>query len=293
MRLVALLLVFAAIAIASSAMTGVETPEPTAPAATETPLDIETPAATETPTPSPTATMPDAEQSTPPADLPPAPFQVSGRLVEDLNATSVLDAADAPPKQVFLVLVPWSTADEIITRGASSAGVVYLYSDPDGAFAFINVPPDAYTLEIIWFAGFVTKGASAEAPTLWRAAFRVTESGDIVAPDPLPEHWPGSLVPLNPDEAHIGRPPGSILLNKIDPRASTVPVFAIGPEGPPPVGRVDVGAVLQRRAEGAVQLPSTGVSPARRDSWVRYGMLAGAAVAALAVSALLVRRRRA
>jgi len=261
----------------------------TMPARAETP--VSTSSATGTPT-SPSTSTP-SSTATPKlsAEAPTSSF--IGALVEDLDADAAVGAGDAPPRLVFLNLVPWSTADQLLT-GSGGAITVPLYSAPDGTFIFEKLPPDGYTLEVVWFAGFVTPGASKASPSVLKVAFRVTDSGDVVIPDPLPKFWPGSTVPLDPDEAHLGRLDGPILLNKIDPNIVTVPVFVVGPSGPPPVGRVDVSAVLRRATTGRpVTLPSTG-SPAASagGGWREYGLAAGAATAALALSVGLRRRGR-
>jgi hypothetical protein len=170
---------------------------------------------------------------------------------------------------------------------------VPLYSAPDGSFSFEKIPADSYTLEVIWFGGFVTKGASSTAPTLFRAAFRVTDNGEIVAPDPLPKYWPGSLEPFVPDEPVLGRLPDPILVKKIDnPNIVTIPVFDAGPAGPPPVGHVDVAAVLQQRQQPDVHLPATGTPSSSDNSWRTYFALALGGALLFALAARLIRRER-
>jgi hypothetical protein len=139
-------------------------------------------------------------------------------------------------------------------------------------------------LEIIWFGGFVTKGASPAVPTLFRAAFGVTDKGEIVVPSPLPRSWPGSTEPLVPDEPVLGRIPDPILVMKIDnPNIVTIPVFDAGPAGPPPVGHVDVSAALRKRQQPEVHLPATG-SQSSSDNAGRSYLLLGIAAGSCSAS---------
>jgi hypothetical protein len=163
MRLVALLLGLSAIWLASSALTGAATPVTATAVATETP---EAPAATPAAEPSPR----------------PAAFTVSGRLVVDENGNGAADDADTAPVLVYLSLLPWSMAHRLVNPDPASdiSGlVVALYSAPDGSFSFDNVPADSYTMRVHWPTGFATKGAVSTAPFWWRAAFRITETGEI------------------------------------------------------------------------------------------------------------------
>jgi len=190
-----------------------------------------------------------------------------------------------------LNLIPWSTADQILAPTPVVPPVVRLYSAPDGSFAFEKIPPDSYTLELFWAFGFETKGASPAAPHILRAAFRITEKGEIVAPDPLPKVWPGSLEPFVADEPILGRLPDPVLLKKVaNPNIVPYPVEDAGAAGPPPVGRVDVSAVLRGSRSAPAQLPPTGAASSQDTGWLSYALVAGAAIALLGLAAMLVRR---
>jgi hypothetical protein len=258
------------------------------------------PAPSTTATPSASATGNPGEPTAAPSSATPTPsgapaaFTVSGRLVVDVNGNGIADSADEAPRVAFLNLVPWSTADRLLTPSADAPSVVPLYSAPDGTFSFERIPAGSYTLEIIWFGGFVTKGASPAVPTLFRAAFGVTDKGEIVVPSPLPRSWPGSTEPLVPDEPVLGRIPDPILVMKIDnPNIDTIPVFDAGPAGPPPVGHVDVSAALQKRQQPEVHLPATGSQSSSDNAGRSYLLLGIAAGVLLSLAALLVRRARA
>jgi hypothetical protein len=203
----------------------------------------------------------------------------------------VADATDGAPIITVLNLVPWSTADQIFAPTPVRPPDVILYSAPDGSFSFENIPPDSYTLRIHWAFGFETKGASPAVPAILRAAFRITDKGEIVAPDPLPKVWPGSLEPFVPDEPILGRLPDPVLFKKIDnPNIVPYPVDDAGAAGPPPVGRVDVSAVLRGSRSAPAQLPPTGAASSQDTGWLSYALVAGAAIALLGLAAMLVRR---
>jgi len=279
--IVALISSVAAVTIGLAQTPGPATSSPLATTATTTPASA---------TSTPVEATPTLESS--PAAAP-ANFTLSGRLVVDTNANGVEDPADEAPLLALLGLMPWSTADLILAPTPVVPPNVLLYSAPDGSFTFENIPADSYTLEIVWFGGFVTKGALSAEPTLWRAAFRVTGQGEIVAPGPLPTYWPGSLVPFVPDEPVLGAIPDPILLKKVtNPNIVTVPVFDAGPAGPPPTGRVDVVAALKRAQQPAAQLPATGGGADSGEGWRTYLLLGVAAAALLSLAALLVRRAR-
>jgi hypothetical protein len=257
------------------------------------------PDATQTVTLTATPSLPAAQPTTevePSPTATPTPcscgFTLSGRLVVDANGNGVADAGDAAPLVVGLNLSSWSTADQILAPTPVRPPEVVLYSAPDGSFVFERIPADSYTLRIYWPFGFESKGAIAAAPHLLRAAFRVTEKGEIVPPDPLPQVWPGSLEPFMPGEPILGMIPNPILLKNVEnPNIVLVPVEDAGTAGPPPVGSVDVAAMLGRTG-GPAHLPSTGAASTEADGWRGYLALTAGALVALAIAAALVRRAR-
>lgn len=284
MRTITILALLAMLAI-SPATARAATPGPSSSTtATPTPATTPTPAVTPSAVATPQATStPAAATPTPTAAPSPVSFTLSGRLVVDVNSNGGADAADAAPVVAGLNLVPWSTVDRFVD--------VRLFTASDGSFAFEQLPPDSYTLRVFWPFGFTTKGASPAAPGILRAAFTVTDTGEIVPPNPLPKVWPGSLEPFVPDEPILGRIPDPILLNRVEnPNIATFPIDDAGGP-PPPVGRVDVSAALRGRGAASVGLPPTGSPSSPDDGWAGYLILAGAAAVAIAGAAALVLRR--
>ncbi|MDE3095717.1 MAG: hypothetical protein KGK07_06930 [Chloroflexota bacterium] len=141
----------AAYAAAAPTAAAILTGTATAPAATPTPAAALTGTATAlAATPTPAATAP----VTPTPATPNRPFEIAGRLVEDLNGNGVADSGDNwAPVPTVVQLIAWrdlapitsvTRPDGMITSEFYRALVdseVDMFTADDGTFRFTNVPP--------------------------------------------------------------------------------------------------------------------------------------------------------
>lgn len=171
----------------------------------------------------------------------------SSRLVEDLNESRLLDAGDSAPQPPVIYL---TSADD-------PAPGITLFVANDGTFAFTNLPAGVFSWRLYWPAGFIEPQASVSLPHILRGMFEVTDSGVIIAPDPLPDTWPGlPLEPVVPEDAVLGALPPEILLARKDP--DVLPVSTeVGATGPLAFEYTDVTAAFGLRPPQDIRIEAT------------------------------------
>jgi len=217
-----------------------------------------TPSPSAMPTPSPEATLPVRTIS--------QDFSMSATLREDSDADARTSPGDLPASNALAELqanVRWDGARHVKLSGDSP--VVGLFTNADGSFSFVDVPPGEYLLWI-WAYGFIEAPTAPTNPGLFLANVVVDKSGTV-----------------------SGAVPAQFLLKPKPPGVLGYPVrTGSGADQPPAVGRLDVGEALANQRVAA--LPATGAGESRRG-WLLPVLGIVLVASATAVAAALGVRR--
>lgn len=165
-------------------------PAPDARTNAQAPTTTASPAPTSTATGSPqpatpTAAAPTAAAPTaaPSPEVPTVPGSIRSRLVEDTDGDGRVSATDRRTVRTLIELSFWSRVPASpVDQGppvralndsnpTSNGWFMNMFSGEDGSFAFDNVPPGMYTLQVWWAGGFVN-GATERLPDSTVRSFR-------------------------------------------------------------------------------------------------------------------------
>lgn len=275
----------------------------------QTPATTLSPSVTATDPPQTATPTPASPTAAPSPGAPTVPGSIRSRLVEDTDGDGRVSATDRRTVRTLIALIFWSRVPASpVNQGppvralndsnpTSNGWFMNMFSGEDGSFAFDNVPPGMYTLQIWWAGGFVN-GATERLPDLYRAIIQIEADGRLTAPAQLPATWPESYgyedINVVRDHIGLGPLPSEILLKPAIPGVFAYPI-SDNTSRVTDVGTVDVAAALARierpqLAPPRVALPPTGSGPAGGQRRTSLGF--AAALAALALGAALVRHAR-